>query len=300
MLLRTLIVLVVIALMAAWFVLPKLIVSPYRFDASQHISQFPKGITPEDYGLAKDDFDITTTDGYNLDAWFIHAKDDSAKCTLILLHGVGACKELFLTTAKLLSDHHCNVVLFDLRAQGRSGGPHCTYGYLEKDDVKIFTDQLLAQDSELPVGLYGCSLGGAMAYQSLANDQRLAFGVIESTFDELKNVVRIYTEHHFGFTCHPLSDFALWRAEHMADFDADSVKPVESARRITQPVFVAHGDRDENIPFESGKRNFDALASPDKVFYPIPGAGHNNLGAIGGEVYTQAKRHFINDCCSRK
>lgn len=290
--LRTLIALVILTFIGVWILLPKFILSPYRMQVEHHPELFASGKVPEDFGLEKIDFDFQTTQGDTIDAWFIPAKGDSALCNLIVLHGIGACKELFLPAAQHFTSHQCNVVLFDLRAHGQSGGAYCTYGFYEKDDVRKITDKLEVLNG-LPTGVYGTSLGGAMAYQSMEANDRLDFGVIESTFDEMQSVVREYTQRFLGFRCNWLADFALWRAEHVADFDADQVKPCLSASHINKPMLVIHGTADIHIPFEFGKRNFDALASAQKIFVPVEGADHNNVGIKGGPALMEQKIQFI-------
>ncbi len=277
----------------AWNILPKLVLCPYRFDVQQHAMVFDGKSSPADFELTSEDYDVLTIDSVKLDAWLIHSQQDSAIGSIIMLHGIGSCKESFLSEAKNLAALGLNVVLFDLRAQGQSGGAFCTYGYEEKKDVKLFTDKLLHQFPNLPVGLYGVSLGGAIAYQSLAYDERLSFGIIECTFDELNNVVREYAAHHFGFHCDWIADFALWRSEKIAGFESDEVSPYAAAKRIQVPVFVAHGTEDRNIPFEMGKKNYEALHHPDCVFYPVEGADHNNIPAKGGKQFREAMTTFI-------
>jgi hypothetical protein len=41
------------------------------------------------------------------------------------------------------------------------------------------------------------------------------------------------------------------------------------------PLLQSHGDADRVIPFELGRKLFDAANEP-KQFVPIPGAGHND------------------------
>ena len=296
--LRTSIALVVLAFIGCWIFLPKFILSPYRMQVANHPEMFAQGTLPENYGLKKMDFDFQSTDGASIDAWFIPAADDSAICNLIVLHGIGACKELFLPAASTFTSHHCNIVLFDLRAHGQSGGEYCTYGFQEKKDVRILTDKLAALNS-LPTGVYGTSLGGAMAYLSMEEDNRLAFGIIESTFDDMQNVVREYTKRFLGFRCDWLGDFALWRAGHVAHFDPDNIKPFASAQHISKPMLVIHGTKDIHIPFQYGKRNFDSLGSTQKEFIAVEGADHNNVGLLGGPGLMEQKLNFLQKVCTQ-
>jgi fermentation-respiration switch protein FrsA (DUF1100 family) len=60
-------------------------------------------------------------------------------------------------------------------------------------------------------------------------------------------------------------------------------------------VLVAHGDRDEIVPFELGERLF-AAASPPKRFFRIDGADHND--ALGRAALLDAVAEFARAAVS--
>ena len=69
----------------------------------------------------------------------------------------------------------------------------------------------------------------------------------------------------------------------------DSLSKIAGVR---VPLLVLHGDRDEVIPFESGRKLFEAANEP-KRFYTIGGAGHNDTYIVGGREYFRALREFV-------
>lgn len=75
--------------------------------------------------------------------------------------------------------------------------------------------------------------------------------------------------------------------------DVHRLTDVESCRHITCPIFMAHGDADDKIPFAFGQHNFSALASADKEFEQVHGAGHENLRAFGGPDYMNKMKAFL-------
>ena len=70
------------------------------------------------------------------------------------------------------------------------------------------------------------------------------------------------------------------------------------APRLTVPLLVLHGDRDEVVPFAQGRRVFEAAPGP-KRFFAIPGAGHNDTYIVGGEAYWSAVKDFLETLPSR-
>ena len=63
---------------------------------------------------------------------------------------------------------------------------------------------------------------------------------------------------------------------------------------VTLPKLFLHGNRDEIVPLDLGKKLFDAAAEP-KTFYIIEGAGHNDTYIIGGPEYYKVLDKFITD-----
>jgi hypothetical protein len=59
------------------------------------------------------------------------------------------------------------------------------------------------------------------------------------------------------------------------------------------PLLQLHGDQDDLVPYEVGRRLFAAANEP-KEFFTIKGAHHNDTYEIGGEAYFQAIHQFIN------
>ncbi len=245
---------------------------------------------PSDFGLAYENFSVQN-DTVTLRGYYI--PNDTAKATLICLHGIGNCKESNLFFAKNLHDNGLNVVLIDLRAHGKSGGDYCTFGYYEKYDLQKVIDYALMKSGKKAIGIHGHSLGGAVALQTLALDNRLTFGVIESTFTTFDEVTYEYSDDFTGIKNRKLTLHVTKKSAEIANFDREKVKPTESCKQINVPIFMSHGTLDEKIPYAMGQQNFAALASLDKTFYPIEGGGHNHIQVDGGEQYWAAMKAFL-------
>ena len=250
--------------------------------------------TPESYGLKYDSLAVEVEKGFILRGYFIHSVLQNPLGTMVLLHGIGSCKEANLGFSRILADNGFNVIIYDQRAHGKSGGQYCTFGFYEKEDVSKYVDIAVAKYPDLPVGIHGASLGGAVALQALEHDKRLKFGIIESTFNTLENVVIEYGRGYFKFRSRWLAQRVLTKSADIARFKPFDIKPIESCRNIEQPILMVHGDMDEKIPLEFNKDNFAALKSVDKEFYEVKGAGHNNVGEMGGDAYLKKMMTFLN------
>ncbi|HNG89464.1 MAG TPA: alpha/beta fold hydrolase, partial [Saprospiraceae bacterium] len=269
------------AFVAVEYVLPYWPIKPFRMDPAHATWRLPMGSDPATYGLHAEPLTICTHDTLCLQALYIPAvsaqtPQDSGLCVL-MIPGIGSCKEFFLPTAQYFAQHGISSLLLDQRAHGQSGGEFCTFGFHEKHDVSTAVDTLLSRHPRMRVGVMGHSLGGAVALQSLAHDPRLQFGIVESTFHSLEAVVEQYGQNYFGIRSNWLARHTLDKSAAIAQFDPYSVLPCKSAECIRQPVFMSHGDADERIPIAFGRINYEHLASASKEWHTIPGARHNNV-----------------------
>ena len=287
--LRLLFILVLLAAGAGGYFLhsiaPYFLLQPPRvYDAS----------TPQSLGLQAEAVELLTQDSIKLRGYHCTPAGDSAHATVIILHGVASCKEHMLGLAGWFNSQNIAAVVLDSRAHGSSGGTYCTYGYYERNDVSQLVDWL-QQRSSKPIGIWGGSMGGAIAMQALGNDKRLAFGMIESTFTDLRQIVFDYQQRlSLGIAVPLAAGYVLDRADSIAGFDPNMVRPLEAANAIEQPMFMAHGTEDKHIKPAYGQQLYNALASKHKVWYPIDGAHHNNMGTVGGAEYKAAMQQFLD------
>jgi alpha-beta hydrolase superfamily lysophospholipase len=91
-----------------------------------------------------------------------------------------------------------------------------------------------------------------------------------------------------------LSNIALNHAAEMAKFNPDEVLPELSAKYISNPVYVAHGENDIHINFIYGLRIYNNLKSTQKEWHLIHGADHHTLYSIGGKPYINSILSFLH------
>jgi len=251
-------------------------------------------VLPEKYGLQVTPATFKVADSIVLKGYYSYPKVAQPKGIIILLHGIGGVKEHFYELAKSLADHQIASVLYDARAHGESNGEYVTYGFHEKYDVQFIVDQIKQKHPELPIGIWGNSMGGAVALQALAIGPQIDFGIIESNFTDLNQIVYDYQKRYaFGIGFRFATNYALKRAGEIAQFDPKQVSPIQAVKTIDQPIFMSHGTADPNIKFEYGKKLHEHLKSQNKVFYPVEGGGHFGLSQKGGEAYNKALFDFI-------
>lgn len=238
---------------------------------------------------------VTAEDSIKLTGYFIDSKTENSKGTIIILHGIGGSKESQLGIAEYFSLHGYNSIIFDLRAHGESEGLYCTYGYYEKYDVSRFIDIAESEFPDAgPIGIMGTSLGGAIAVQSMAADKRIKCGVVVSTFSSLNQIAYDYMTRLLFIPFRFVSDMALDEAGRIANFPTNEINPKDFAYKIYQPALIIHGTDDERINIKYGKEIFHNLKSPEKKFYKVKNANHDNINQVGGIKYQTEILDFLD------
>ncbi len=131
--------------------------------------------------------------------------------TVVYLHGVADNRASGIGVIDRFGRRGFEVVAYDSRAHGESGGDVCTYGFFEKRDLHRVLDRLAAG----PIVLIGTSLGAAVALQEAAQDPRVTAVVAAETFSDLRTVAsrtgavllhrrRHRARHHVGGSAGPL------------------------------------------------------------------------------------------------
>jgi len=194
------------------------------------------------------------------------AAEGGRRGTVVFLHGLGANRAGAIPIAAHFTTRGFDVVAYDGRAHGDSGGDACTYGFYEKRDLARVIDQLASG----PVVAFGWSLGAGVALQAAAQDQRIALVVAVAPFSDLRTAA---IERAPPFASRASIAEAFRIAEAQGRFRVDDASPMDAAVHIRAPVLVIHGAEDHQTPIAHAHRVFDRLAGPKKLVV-VPGAGH--------------------------
>jgi pimeloyl-ACP methyl ester carboxylesterase len=216
--------------------------------------------------------------GVNLEGWCCEAVG-RRRGTLVYLHGFADSRGGGAGIMESFRERGFDVVAYDSRAHGESGGEAVTYGYFEKEDLRRVLDTLRPG----PVVLLGSSLGAAVALQLAAEDRRVSAVVAAETFSDLRTIV---TERAPFFCPAGIVSRAIEHAGAEAGFPVDAASPIEAARRITCPVLMIHGEADRDTGPDHTKRVFEALTGPKRLIL-VAGAGHSQ--SLQGDTWREVE-----------
>ena len=234
--------------------------------------------TPTDYRLKAEEIAITTGDGVKLAAWLIPSAVPSAPA-LVLLHGYPANKADLLPIAASLSSRF-TALLLDFRSFGASEGAATTLGFRERADLRAAVD-VLAHRGHSRVGVFGYSMGGAVALLGAAEDPRIRAVAAWAPFADLRVLAReLYGV--FWMLKYPFVELMVLWGRLCFGADITRPSPEMAASRLAIPVQIWASRDDDQIPFTHAERLQRALAGNPRAEFHV-GRGLHNERAEGFE-----------------
>jgi pimeloyl-ACP methyl ester carboxylesterase len=262
-----------LALYAGIVVAGLLIASLASFALAVRPPRLAVALSPDDYRLEVERVAIRAADGVRLAAWFVPRPGAPV---VVLLHGYPADKADLLPIASTLASQFATL-LVDQRYFGDSEGRATTLGFRERDDLKRVLDFLESRGAPA-VGVFGVSLGGAVALLTAAEDPRIRAIVAYAPFSDLRTLGR----ELYGWMWlarYPFVEAMLLWSRLLFGADITRPSPAEAAARLSVPVLLVHSRQDEQIPFRHAERLQAALAgNPRAEFVFLDRGRHGELG----------------------
>lgn len=208
---------------------------------------------------------LTTADGVKLHAWFIRARQQPVRGTVLYSHGNGGNLTYVRGTAENLAKRGLDVLIYDYRGYGRSEGsqPTETELYADGDAAYDYLTKTRGVQPEQLV-IYGLSLGTTVS-TDLASRKACRALVLEAPLSSASDMATA--------TLPIIPSQLHWVLSNR----------FESARKVANvkcAVMVTHGDADNVIPVEQGRKVFAAANEPKKLVI-VPRGTHWLLNEKG-------------------
>lgn len=225
-----------------------------------------------------------------IECWYI--KNDSSVGTVLILHGFSGSKDKMLDKAEefLLLGYNC--MLVDLMGAGGSEGNQTTIGYKEAEQVKTCYEYL-QQKGEKNIVLFGTSMG-AVAIMKAMNDYCLGPSalILECPFGSLYQTV-CARFNNMNLPEFPMASLLVFWGGIENGFWAFDHKPTEYAKKITCPVLLMCGLKDEKVSREETKEIYKNFGGNKKLLF-FPEARHENYLKQYKEMWVQEVRSFLD------
>ena len=252
----------------------------------------PLDVWPDQYKLPFENVYFKTEDGVQIKGWFI--PNPSSDKTIILMHGWGMNRGDVFKNTYFLHDLGYNLMYFDFRALGESGGTVSSIGYLEVKDLQAAI-QFLKDTRPFAcekIGLYGLSMGGMVAICEAAQNPEIKCVVAEASYYSFRRVVSRWAWVHNKVPYFPLMPIVLHYMRRNLAANPERYSPKYNIPKIApRPVFIIHGRYDNLVPAAQAKMLFKCAGEPKEIWL-VPGAKHNKCAEVGGYEYKQRLADF--------
>ncbi len=232
--------------------------------------------------------------GTTLHGWLAPGQPGAG--AVVLLHGVRANRLAMVRRALVLHQHGFGVLLFDLQAHGESVGQRITFGYREGMDAASAVAFLKTRAPRERIGAIGVSLGGAAC---LLGPEPLDVDalVLESVFPDIGAALDDRLRARLGPIAGQVAAAVitpLFRLQMPAVLGANfaDLRPIDRIGSARAPLLVASGTSDAYTPIGEATALFDAAHQP-KIFWPVPGATHQDLESYDPVAYWQHMLPFL-------
>ncbi len=201
---------------------------------------------------------------------------------ILFFHGNGEIVADYDDIAEGYKEQQVSFIAAEYRGYGLSSGTPSASNMMH-DAHTIFaavTQKLTTLNYSGKLLVLGRSLGSAPAIELAATYPEQIKGlVLDSTF---------------AFTLPVLQAIGI-------DVDAaeltedDGFHNIEKIRTISLPTYMIHGQVDDIIELNNAAELQMECAAQQKQFQTVPGAGHNTIMNVAGNMYFEILQRFIND-----
>lgn len=241
----------------------------------------------------RSDWQLTSTDGLKLSAYYLPAEKDQHK-TAIIAHGYMGQASDMPQYAKIYHDLGYNVLMPDARGHGKSEGDYIGFGWHERKDYLQWIDRVIKKDPQSEIVLHGVSMGGAtvmMTSGEKLTDNVKAF-VEDCGYSSVKGELNYQLKQMFNLPSFPLIPVTSLVTKIRAGYffgEADAIKQLNKNKR---PMLFIHGDQDDFVPYSMLAEVYAATKGP-KEQYVVHGAKHAEALSSDPSMYQKKVTEFI-------
>ena len=190
---------------------------------------------------------IKTSDNINLLGWF-HKKDLNKFKTIVYFHGNAGKLENRIHKLNHFKDMDINFLIISWRGFSKNSGKPTEQGLYKDGKSAIDWLKNMGLDDK-DIILYGESLGTGIAIE-IAQNKNFAGLILETPFTSMIDAAKnVYPYIPIGFLL------------------KDRYENDKKIKNINIPLLVMHGEKDQIIPFEMGKKIYEIANKPKYSYF---------------------------------
>ncbi len=243
--------------------------------------------------MPHDDVSITSFDGLTLRGQYFEGRPDAPIELMFPGYRGVAERDLCGGVQRAFALGH-NVLIVNQRSCDQSGGRVITFGVREHRDCLSWIDYILDHFGEdVKIILAGVSMGAATVMTAAGCDlpPQVVGIVADCGYTSAKDII-CKVIRQMSLPAKLLYPFVRLGGLLYGGFDVEATSPIEGMKNCRVPVFFAHGDADDYVPYEMSVRNYEACTAK-KMLFTVPGAGHGLSYLIDPEGYVKAMNEIF-------
>ncbi len=237
---------------------------------------------PANYGLCYRDLDIPVEPGVRLHGWLLEAQGP-ARALVVHCHGNAGNVTGHFPFVAWMPAVGLDVLCFDYRGYGRSSGAPSREGIVRDGLAATDLALNLAGERDIPVILFGQSLGGVVAVSVGARRERVAAVVLDSAFSSWRREAGWAAGQSWLM-------YVLWKVAGGALVSGGGDAVDEIARIAPRPVLLMHGKQDHIVDWHQAVDLYRAAGSP-KDLWLLDDTGHCGMW---DQHPSEARRRFLS------
>ena len=231
-----------------------------------------------------------------ISGWYFKA-NSSAKA-IILSHGYGMNRQQF--SQKMITSlisKGFNVLTFDFRNSGESGGNLTSVGYYEKDDL-LGAIQYVKSQNIKHIVLLGFSMGASTSLIAAAQSPDVDGVIADSPFANLDDYLNTQLPVWSHAPEFPFNQIILTSMKLLTGIDASKVSPKDSIVKIApRPILLIHSIDDKTISIENS-RALKEIAGSSAELWETSGVDHVGSYDAFPTEYMSRLYTFLDKACA--
>lgn len=207
----------------------------------------------KDFGITSNKITVLTDDGLNVVAYEVSA--DNPRGVIIFIPGIrGPSITAGFGHARLMKENGFSSILLERRARGESEGNVIGLGYMEYLDVKAVVEHIRTQDKEVPIIVYGWSMGAATALIAIGEIPDIAGAISLAAFSSLEDIFEdvLIDNRVPRFIAVMQRPFVSAYATIRYGTKTFRLSPKAAMHKLgDRPVLIVHSKMDSVVPFRS-------------------------------------------------
>ena len=244
--------------------------------------------------LEKKHFSLPSQFGYSIKGSLIAPHDTNRY--IIICHGVTVNRLNSVKYMNLFLQKGWNVVIFDHRRHGESGGKTTSYGHYEKFDLQSVVHWLKKEVGEsIILGIHGESMGAvtSLLYAGMVEDGA-DFYIADCPFTELEAQLLYRLKAEYKVPSLLVMPIAKPFIQLRDRYSIKGVSPLNAVANIEKPVLFIHSKDDDYIPAEMSKQLYEKKIGPKKLYIAEKGS-HAMSYAENREQYANVIDDFLDE-----